>query len=570
VRIAPISPNFKGAQVIENQSKAQVGDTLTPALQPHATGLHETGELAARLRATAAPRSSPTLPIVDVANTLRAQQPASLEYPTCEQKLWFTFFFDGTGNNMDADVGTLKHSNVAKLYRVHRAEDKRKGIYRVYVPGVGTYFQPVGDPGGLDLGLGAGRFGEARIAWALGKFTEFMRPHLQRAANPSNKILEVNLALFGFSRGAALARAFVNLFLEKMCTQAQGTSAPRLIAGGCPLRVRFMGLFDTVASVGSPMSLNNTSVVGAAASSISYTINYRLNHFDLADVKPVRLAFAPEARPGADPAGGRFAGHDSWGKRMHVPHFVEEVRHFVAAHEIRNSFPLDSVSVLESGKINRPEHFYETVYPGAHSDVGGSYRPGEGGRSGRASEKLGLIPLMHMFNYAISSGVPLLSSQGWDAAQKVDFAVEDDVHEYYNYYLTKLGPGSSLGALITANMKLYFAWRFRSIRSKAHGNRAEWRLIERTRASYQTEIRQQEGQVEKFLKANDVAVKKCQDVRRAREMLMNRGYIDPARSAKMDQELADAEALQARTQDQYLREKASLSGILCAGPFIEA
>ncbi len=34
----------------------------------------------------------------------------------CAQTVWLSFFFDGTGNNLDADVGTQKHSNVAKLY----------------------------------------------------------------------------------------------------------------------------------------------------------------------------------------------------------------------------------------------------------------------------------------------------------------------------------------------------------------------------------------------------------------------------------------------------------------------
>jgi hypothetical protein len=32
---------------------------------------------------------------------------------------------------------------------------------------------------------------------------------------------------------------------------------------------------------------------------------------------------------------------------MRIPQMVEEVRHFVAAHEVRNSFPLESISFLD-------------------------------------------------------------------------------------------------------------------------------------------------------------------------------------------------------------------------------
>ena len=80
-------------------------------------------------------------------------------FVSCKQTLWFSFFFDGTANNLDADFGTVEHSNVARLYMVHRGNENmggriRKvdgasfGTYRIYVPGVGTYFRAVEDEGG--------------------------------------------------------------------------------------------------------------------------------------------------------------------------------------------------------------------------------------------------------------------------------------------------------------------------------------------------------------------------------------------------------------------------------------
>lgn len=36
--------------------------------------------------------------------------------PTNTKALWLTFFFDGTGNNLDADLENHEHSNVARLF----------------------------------------------------------------------------------------------------------------------------------------------------------------------------------------------------------------------------------------------------------------------------------------------------------------------------------------------------------------------------------------------------------------------------------------------------------------------
>lgn len=465
---------------------------------------------------------------------------------------------------MVADVGTLKHSNVAKLFRVHAENDKTRGIYRVYVPGVGTYFKEVGDPGGTSLGLGAGKFGEERLEWALARFDRLLLPHIRRAENPSNKIMEINLSAFGFSRGAALARAFANLFLEKRCEEAGKTGGWRLKVSGVTVRIRFLGLFDTVASVGTPMSMNNTSVVGAASSNVAFCIRYRLSASDLAEVTPVELAFATGGRPGADPAQGVYDGHNSWGGRMRIPHMVEEVRHFVAAHEMRNSFPLDSVSALERGNISHPAHFHETVYPGVHSDVGGSYRPGEGGRGFNASEKMGVIPLTHMFEYAISSGVPLLPRTAWETLQHRDFAIQPAVQDSYNHYIKMLGPTSSLGALFNAHMAQYFAWRFRAIRCKAKGDVSESNRIAQSRAAFQTDISLQDAEVGKLQKENETASRRCDELRAKRSKLVSGGYVEPTNSdtfKTLNNALQDAETTQAKAQDRLLQAKAKRDAI---------
>ncbi|MFX7140658.1 DUF2235 domain-containing protein, partial [Acinetobacter baumannii] len=75
-------------------------------------------------------------------------------------------FFDGTGNNIDADTPSREHSNVARLFKVHHPNNDTKQVYRRYVPGIGTYFKDIGDPGGTTTGRGMGALGQKRLDWA--------------------------------------------------------------------------------------------------------------------------------------------------------------------------------------------------------------------------------------------------------------------------------------------------------------------------------------------------------------------------------------------------------------------
>ncbi|MFY0581809.1 phospholipase effector Tle1 domain-containing protein [Cystobacter fuscus] len=141
---------------------------------------------------------------------------------------------------------------------------------------------------------------------------------------------------------------------------------------------------------------------------------------------------------------------------------VEDCLHMVAAHELRNSFPVDSLlQGLES-----PSNCREMLYPGAHSDVGGGYRPGEGARSRTNGSLLSMIPLRVMREQAIQAGVPLgngLNSQDFaeDAASKESFEL---LHQRFTGYMNAVGWGEqSLGAGVLAHMKRYYQWRFHRI-----------------------------------------------------------------------------------------------------------
>lgn len=328
-----------------------------------------------------------------------------------------SFFFDGTNNNLERDLPLNRHSNIAKLYRAVVNDRKRLGSSPTYIPGVGTPFRfpkVVGytdtlkdDPGGtLGLGLGAG--GDMRIKFALAEFSRILESEWGSAAWKCMQFIDV--AIFGFSRGATQARTFVRRLI--------GTKSERTDSGlvwlapngeRVPLRINFMGLFDTVASVGGPTL------------------------------------------------------HLDWASELAIPPEVERCVHYVSAHEVRQAFPLDSVRVGRT----YPANCEEVVYPGVHSDVGGGYAPDEQGRS----SDLARIPLRHMLADALRAGVPMQLPRQLDPRFRADYVLSDDAPaaNLYQDYITALPEptGNDLEALIHAHRRLNFRWRGMLVRQRS-------------------------------------------------------------------------------------------------------
>ncbi|KPC53781.1 T6SS phospholipase effector Tle1-like catalytic domain-containing protein [Amantichitinum ursilacus] len=303
----------------------------------------------------------------------------SVQPPACCQPLHVSLFFDGTNNNEPDDKkpdGAL--SNIARLYhaslgtqnsKIKRANDN--GYFSYYMAGVGTPFPEIGEMEFTDNGLKYATGGEDRINWALTRLIDAIKTSLngskplldsaaadmvnqmsstpmvplgesqrknvmgnafkalkpQVAAQTQPTLLAIKLYVYGFSRGAAEARAFVSWLLPLLERECDGEKG--FFLAGLPVTLEFLGLFDTVASVG-------------------------IAHF------------APF-----------FDGHMSWADdTMQLPDeteygdFIKCCRHFVAAHEQRLCFPLDSVRRID-GKVSKyPSYAKEYVYPGMHSDVG--------------------------------------------------------------------------------------------------------------------------------------------------------------------------------------------------------
>lgn len=362
----------------------------------------------------------------------------------CQQEPWLTFYFDGTGNNEEIDAPTAEHSNVARLFRARKADIKALGHMSFYIPGIGTPFREIGDKGG-DWKSAVGRGGQARLDWAWRMYQGQVAAAAARANNPVNKIRMIHVAVFGFSRGAALARAFT-VKLQQHCDPVGAGWVTK--QGRHPIRLYFMGLFDTVASVGVPTSARKFQAEAAA----------------LVRVSPWLAAVPVWVASTAD-------GHASWASDLRIPAMSLRCVHHIAAHEIRNSFPLDTL--LEGGRY--PSNTVEVVYPGVHSNVGGGYRPGEGGRLSSPFGMLSAIPLQAMYDEAYKAGVPIRSLQELRSSKKqTDVVVYEDFHPLsaadqttrqtlirrFNHYMKAVGQGAApVGQMVAAHMKLYFRWR---------------------------------------------------------------------------------------------------------------
>ena len=144
-------------------------------------------------------------------------------------------FFDGTGNNKENDESVVNNageviqgssmSNIAKLSEIYKTgQDNEELTIRdmVYKNGVGTINGEEDEGSGLAKGEG----GIERVHEAIKQVADFFDK------KPCAK--EFIVDVFGFSRGAAQARHFVNELHDR--------------AAGPDVKVGFIGLFDTVAS----------------------------------------------------------------------------------------------------------------------------------------------------------------------------------------------------------------------------------------------------------------------------------------------------------------------------------
>lgn len=263
-------------------------------------------------------------------------------------KVNINIFFDGTlnnGNNTDARLAYNKkkkgiafspeeskgaeayrknhedgssyenyYSNIAIMHQMNLADDKKREI-KVYIEGEGTEDYLTDSMYGY--AFGTGRTGiPAKVNKAFLKIKEKIEKIYEKKYIAEGEFInEIELTVFGFSRGAAAARHFIALKYK-----VQDEYNIEL----AKFSVKFVGLFDTVSSYHDAHSLST----GATN-----------KDFDN-DVDELKL---------------KMEG-------------VKKVFHLTAADEYRENFSLTTIEHSIAAGVG-----FELEIPGAHSDVGGGY-----------------------------------------------------------------------------------------------------------------------------------------------------------------------------------------------------
>lgn len=220
------------------------------------------------------------------------------------------------GSYLRAETNVAKLSDLYQLFSTNTPTVENHRI-PVYISGVGTKSGKEDDA--WAMGTGAGERGIlAKIELAVERLSADLSDTL------TSQIDELTLDAFGFSRGAATARHFVNEVRDGasgalgQAFQKQGIAWPKTVT------IRFLGLFDTVAAV--------VDILGADFSA------HNANNGE------VRVDLAADA--------------------------VQKAVHLTARDEWRYNFSLNS---LRGPDGSLPDHFDEWMLPGAHSDIGGGY-----------------------------------------------------------------------------------------------------------------------------------------------------------------------------------------------------
>ncbi|TVO36277.1 phospholipase effector Tle1 domain-containing protein [Vibrio algivorus] len=333
-----------------------------------------------------------------------------------QRTLTIGVFFDGTGQNAKNDEykethGDKSRTNIARLFEAYPQKAGVSGA--IYISGVGTVDKADGDTSFIDRGEDETNLAQAlgvelmdalnsNKQWLAGRplltsvLTEAAKQKLEKTSalykwqslirqlqiiiqkliqsESYQTITHIQFDVFGFSRGAALARHFINAALkgvpdyDKPRTGNDGLGiTPNLLGtetgevfnptqgyevdSSKTVSVRFVGLLDTVGSFYLPGNQDNGQF---------------------------QLALEPDC--------------------------AQTVVQLTAHHEYRHNFPLTSLKV---GNAPLPTNFHQEVFPGAHSDVGGGY-PWQAQYNKKLLERYG-IPAHSSYNRELVKTESLVS-----------------------------------------------------------------------------------------------------------------------------------------------------------------
>ncbi|WP_431619219.1 phospholipase effector Tle1 domain-containing protein, partial [Enterobacter chengduensis] len=266
---------------------------------------------------------------VNTENMIKACTARHFDYTSAEAEVIMArcareeFGVSGTGAGSYIGYYTNVHW-LHTLYQTDLLPDSTAAQASLYIDGIGTEAGKPDSLIGQSLGIadtGVIAKTDKAVAGLISKIEQTLR-NLKNILNKQLLIVKsLQFDIFGFSRGAAAARHFANRVLAQdsaiIAAIRQGLNG--VAFQGAPAgKTRFIGIFDTVAAIGSPV--NGMNPHSASTGGVNITL---------------------------------------------PPGIAEKVFHITAGNECRFNFALNSV---------RPV-WPELALPGAHSDIGGGYLP---------------------------------------------------------------------------------------------------------------------------------------------------------------------------------------------------
>lgn len=342
-----------------------------------------------------------------------------INHKISKETLRMGIFFDGTGNDIsDERLKENALSNVRKLFEVYpnplvetsekqrREDEEYKKRYKeypnrdkviitneeifpqtmcAYVRGVGSISSTQDKDwfGGGAFGSG----GKIRIKGMLyyinTAIEEYVKEY-QKKENIGYYPVNLEFDIFGFSRGAALARHFVNLIKQHGIRYDEN-----LFYHSSKIKIKTLNIFDTVASFGKP---GNDTNVG-----YSFHIN--------------------------------------------PSYIIDKVHHFLADDEFRTNFPAHLISNNDKDYPRDliEDKFEELVLLGVHSDIGGGY-PNKLEHN-ISNNELSKYYLEMMYEKCQNIGVPLNNvpeDSDWKYSEEVKNIIKEFNKKYESYSTLKI------------------------------------------------------------------------------------------------------------------------------------
>ena len=376
----------------------------------------------------------------------------------CQQEIYISFFFDGFGHDASRDGDRL--SNIGRLYNAHEETNQQRGVYKLYIEGMGRLLSdnPVGVPKTLaknsldhaesvaksNFVTGPAKKGVQNAAkeiardWKGGQVSEKVKSSMLDAFNPK-KILEnlkkpANAVPLIISSGVSviadavpairdgeIPAAYLGTGFAARVEKAKewfATVVAQAKADPRPLRTIRVSMFGFDRGGVAARKLAN-ELIGKICKSESGTLTYQgvqvqFDYMGLIDC--VSSAYADSLFTKVLSPVLSFVPGEGWVAKIatkglgiviglakqslgqyDTPAQFTRVTHHVAATELR--FYKDLDSPRDSKNVS---NLVEIIYPGSQADVGGGYVEGEDDKSA----ELPRVSAQNMLNEGWSFGVP--------------------------------------------------------------------------------------------------------------------------------------------------------------------